>query len=283
MAFYDSGDALYGIGRYGSASYGIVEPVVQITGVSATAVVRTLHLNAFEIDVSEKIYAASALQGSVGSVTLHLTEALDSVSATTAVSAPTLNIAFTIDSVEGTNTANAVEQVAVTEKLDSVSATFTINDSGIDIRSINRVPVTGPAAMTGAIGTVETQPTEALLSVSATGYVNSVQVNVAEVLNSVAGTGAVNTVTVHGVTAITGVVATFATPTIQLNPDEVIFTGVQGTSAVSGVTTHVVEKLVSAAATGSLGTINTTAVVFDFNAVRTQYSRRRTVYISRVA
>jgi len=52
---------------------------------------------------------------------------------------------------------------------------------------------------------------------------------------------------------------------------------------VSGVTVHVLQPLTAVPATSSLGTITTTAVVFDFQAVREQYSRRRTVYIAEAA
>ena len=281
MAFYDSSDALYGIARYGSASYGIVEPVVQITGVSATGNVRTIHINAFEIDVTEPLYPASAIQGSIGSVTLHITEAVNSVSATTAVSAPKLNIAFGIDSVSATSAINVVEP-QVTEKVDSVSATAVLHTAGLVVKSINYIEVTTDA-MTGSIGSVEPKPTEALLSVSATGYVNGVQVNVAEVLNSVAGTGAVNTVTVHGVTAITGVVGTFTTPRLEPQPTEIIFTGVAATGAVSVPQVNLKVERHSVASTGSIGSLTTTGTVFDFEAVRTQYSRHRTVIIGRAA
>jgi len=33
MSFYDTADAIYGIGEYGAASYGVVTPNVSLTGV----------------------------------------------------------------------------------------------------------------------------------------------------------------------------------------------------------------------------------------------------------
>jgi hypothetical protein len=68
MAFYDSGDAIYGTGAYGSASYGIVTPTVALTGVSGTALTRTVHINAFEIDITEPLYGPNALVGSIGTL-----------------------------------------------------------------------------------------------------------------------------------------------------------------------------------------------------------------------
>ena len=176
MAFYDTADAFYGTGLYGSARYGRVTPVVQVTGVSATANTRTLHLNIFEVDITEPIYNAPSATGSVGSLTLNTTESLSGVAGTTALGTLSPNINEALNSVSATTTLGSI-QVNTTEIVSSVSATFTINDEGLSIRSINRVPVTGEGA-TGAVGTVEAQTLEALQSVSATGSIGTLKPNI---------------------------------------------------------------------------------------------------------
>ena len=66
-------------------------------------------------------------------------------------------------------------------------------------------------------------------------------------------------------------------------PTEKITTGVEATGSVGNVTANIVEKLEKAVGTGEIGEPTITAVVFDFQAVKNQYSRRRTVYIPRAA
>jgi len=69
---------------------------------------------------------------------------------------------------------------------------------------------------------------------------------------------------------------------VEDQPTEIL-DGVSATGAINGVTTHVLEVLEDAPATGTIGEPTITAVVFDFQAVREQYSRRRTVLIPRAA
>jgi len=185
MAFYDTADAIYGTGLYGSASYGRVSANVTLTGVSGTANTRTLHLNIFEVDITEPIYNAPSATGSVGSLTLNTTAGLSGVAGTTALGTLSPNINEALNSVSATTTLGSI-QVNTTEIVSSVSATFTINDEDLSIRSINRVPVTGEGA-TGAVGTVEAQTLEALQSVSATGSIGTIKPNVDKVVDGVEG------------------------------------------------------------------------------------------------
>src|SRR5210317_1181304 len=142
MAFYDTADAIYGTGQYGAASYGIVTPTVSVTGVSATALTRTLHINAFEVDITEPLYGPNALTGSIGTLEFANTVTLTGVAGTGQIGTVSPNIAFSITGVEATTGTGLTEpQYTVSEKVDSVSATFTIGT--VNIRSVNRVPVTG--------------------------------------------------------------------------------------------------------------------------------------------
>ena len=78
MSFFTSADALYGTGVYGTASYGRVTGVVQLSSVSATA-----QVNGFQPVIGVQIGSVSAT-GQVGTVTTanDNTEFLSSVSAT---------------------------------------------------------------------------------------------------------------------------------------------------------------------------------------------------------
>ena len=82
---------------------------------------------------------------------------------------------------------------------------------------------------------------------------------------------------------LTGVSATGSVNTVEEKPTEVL-DSVSATGSVQALAqVKVSEALASAPATGTIGTVGTTAVVFDFQAVREQYSRRRTVYIAEAA
>ncbi len=82
---------------------------------------------------------------------------------------------------------------------------------------------------------------------------------------------------------LTGVSATGSVNSVEL-AFSIAATGVSATGSVQELTqVKVSEVLNSAAATSALGTIGTTAVIFDFQAVKDQYSRRRTVYIAEAA
>ena len=184
MAFYDSFDALYGTGTYGSARYGIVAPEVALTGVSGTGAIQAVAINGFEIDLSERLGSVSAT-GSVGTLTVNIVESLGSVSATGSIGTIEPRTSEALGSVFATGSVNTVT-VNIAEKLTGVSATFTLNAAGLDIRSINRVPVDGVSGTT-ALGTIEAQTTEALNSVSAIGAVGSLTVHTAAGLTGVDG------------------------------------------------------------------------------------------------
>ena len=95
----------------------------------------------------------------LGTVEAKTSEALLSVSATGAVGAVQVNLAPNITGVVGT---------------------FTLNGAGLDVKSVNRVPVT-QNALTGSVE-----------AVSAGGF----EIDISERLGSVSATGAIGTVTV---------------------------------------------------------------------------------------
>lgn len=238
--------ALYGTGVYSGSVFGTRNVSFTLTGVAGTSTVQTVAINGFEIDISER---------------------LDSVSATGSVNTVTVNIQ---------------------EDVTGVVGTFTLNGAGLSIRSINRVPVT-QNALTGSIGTVKPKVDEALGSVSATGSVGTLTVHLSEKLASVSATGSIgslefsntHSLTSTGITASIGTVRPNVKEELQLNA----VSGVNATGSINTVTVHVKENLLSTSATGSIGFArsNVIAVQFDFEAVKTQYSRRRTVILPRVA
>ena len=165
MAFYDSDDAFYGTGQYGAASYGVINPTVSLTGVSATA-----------------------LTGSIGSATTtnDSTLTLTGVVGTVQIGTVSPNIAFGITGVSATGAVNTVTENVI-EKVTGVVGTFTLNAAGLDIRSINRVPVTG-SPMTGTIGTLGVGASESITTgVEATGQIGTVKPNVVESVTGVEG------------------------------------------------------------------------------------------------
>ena len=179
MAFYDTADAIYGTGQYGAASYGVVSPNVSLTGVSATALTRTVHINAFEVDITEPLNVTPALTGSVGTLEFANTVSLTDVAGTGQIGTVSPNIAFGITGVTATGATNTVTE-NVTAKPTGVVGTFTLNAAGLDIRSINRVPVTG-SPMTGTIGTLGVGASESITTgVEATGQIGTIKPNVTE-------------------------------------------------------------------------------------------------------
>ena len=191
MAFYDTADAIYGTGLYGTARYGRVTPVVQVTGVGATANTRTIHLNVFEVDISEPIYNAQGATGSVGSLTLHTTAGLAGVSATGTANSVGVGVDVTLSSVSAPILIEALEAGdAVTGTANqtptSVVGTLTLDTTNLSVRSVNTVSVSGVSA-TATLGSVEAQTTEALQSVEATGSIGTPALNLNKVVDSVEG------------------------------------------------------------------------------------------------
>jgi len=279
MAFYDSGDALYGTGAYGSASYGIVTPTVALTGVSGTALTRTVHINAFEIDITEPLYGPNALVGSVGTLEFANTVTLATTVGTGQIGTVSPNIATELSNggfAGGTALTNTVT-VNVTEKLNSVSATFTIGT--LSIRSINRVPVTG-AGMTGSIGTPEPRVDETItIGVQGTTALGSIQVHVSEKIVSVPLTGSIGALEHSNTVTLTGVEGIAQVGEVEDQPTERIVSGVQGTGAIGTVALSNAFTVTGVQGTFGIGSVTATGVIFTF--VAADYDRRRVAYVPR--
>ena len=192
-----------------------------------------------------------------------------------------------LDSVSATGTVQALAQVKVSERLDSVSATGAINTLHINNKfTLADVFATGAIEPVSA-GGFEIDISERITDgVSATGAVQALsQVKVTEKLASVNITGTVAAIIPHADSQLTlsSVFATGQVNELEEKPTERL-DSVSATGAVQALAqVKVSETLASAPATGTIGAVTTTAVVFDFQAVREQYSRRRTVYIAEAA
>ena len=134
--------------------------------------------------------------------------------------------------------------------LTGVVGTFTLNGAGLDVRSINRVPITS-TSMTGSIGAPEPQVLEKLNSVSAAGSVNTLTVNITEKLASASATGSIGTLAISNSFSIVGVSATGFVNTVSENIDENL-NGVSATTFVGSLSVNISEKLVGVQGTSSV-------------------------------
>jgi len=166
----------------------------------------------------------------------------------------------------------------------------------------------GPSAAQSAVGTVQVNISEILVGVSATGFAGDLSFEAkanttpegAEVtalegtveasggalesLNGVEGTTTLGTVIISATVGLTGQQLNGSVGVVKPNIVEYI-SGVSVTSAVStteefGTATQV---LPSVFATSQVGNTTEVGVVFNFEAVKETYDRRRTIRLSRVA
>lgn len=255
--------AVYGIGVYGTARYGRVV-VSNLDQVEATGTVNSVRVN-----VKEKISSVSAT-GSVTAVAINgfeidISERLDSVSATGFVTSVSVNIV---------------------EKVSGVSSTISIGTP--DIYSVNRIFVLGVSA-TGSAGTTKVNVAEKTEGVSATVDAGSLTLHTTAGLISVGLISAVGNVTLSAFSKITlvsvsltGYVKETSFNTLEIDVSEKILEGVLVSSYVGVPRLNLSHLLSSVSGAIDVGTIGTTAVVFDFEAVKENYSRQRTAYVPRV-
>ena len=280
MSFYDSADAVYGSGAYGAASFGIVSPVIALTGVGGTALTRTIHIDAFEVDITEPLSVTPSLTSSLGTVQSNITEKTGSVSATGGVGSLTLDVDEPLASVSGTGHIGSVfATLSVT--LTGVAGTGSVGTlTHSNTTLITSVGITGfisalteniaftVASVQGttALGTIESQSAEALLSVSATGSVNSVTTHVEAGLTSVALTGSIGTLNaralygandaIYGIGRYGSAIYGSVTPTINLPSLEL--TGAVASVAFDGLEVDVSEVIpTGVSATVTIGLIRT--------------------------
>jgi len=209
--------------------------------------------------------------------------------------------------IDGVSTTSSVGTLSTSAQasttLVGVSATGSV---GVVIENVTEVLVGAEA--TSSIGTVQVNISEILTGVEATGasgsftFVAEANTTVtgaegvvtegviqpsggaSQSLTGVEGTSALGTVVITATVGLAGQQVDSALGAVQVNLIEYI-TGVTSTGAAG--TTEELGKanktLSSVFATGSAGNTSETAVVFDFEAVKETYDRRRTIKLPRVA
>ena len=250
MSTFGANDALYGTGTYGTARYGRVTPVVSISGVVGTGAIGTV-----EVKLDTTLTGVSAT-GIVNDVEEQPTENLESVSATGSVGTvtPSANSSLTLTGVEGTSAIGTVE-AQINTSISGFGATG----------SVGTITATASAAVMGAYNPNITSllfSKVAILTASQT----SADTRIAEVVGaSLAQQNLASSRVIAQVLDATGSSGT--------TNETLAFTG---GSQVSG-------SIQGAVGLGRAGTLTTSATVFDFEAVKELYSRRRTIFIARAA
>ena len=250
MSTFGANDALYGTGTYGTARYGRVTPVVSVSGVVGTGSIGTV-----EVKLDTTLTGVSAT-GIVNDVEEQPTENLESVSATGSVgtATPSADSSLTLTGVEGTSALGTVEAQIDT----SISG---LGSTG----SVGTVTATASAAVMGAFN-----PDITPLLFSKVAFVTASEISadtrIAEVLGvSLAEQNLASSRVIAQVLDATGSSGT-TNETLALT----------GGSQVSG-------SIQGAVGSGQAGALSTSATVFDFEAVKSLYSRRRTIFIARAA
>ena len=250
MSTFGANDALYGTGTYGTARYGRVTPVISISGVVGTGAIGTV-----EVKLDTTLTGVSAT-GIVNDVEEQPTENLESVSATGSIGTvtPSADSSLTLTGVEGTSALGTVEAQIDT----SISG---LGSTG----SVGTVTATASAAVMGAFNPDITSllfSKVALLTASET----SADTRIAAVEGaSLAEQNLASSRVIAQVLDATGSSGT-TNETLALT----------GGSQVSG-------SIQGAVGSGQAGALSTSATVFDFEAVKSLYSRRRTIFIARAA
>ncbi len=182
---------------------------------------------------------------------------------------------------------SALEPTLVT--LENVTATGVVNSVTFIISSVATAQSPTSIEATSSIGTVVPTITEVLDSVSATAIATEFVENVTEVIGdaAVTATSAVNNVTfiinstkdlTNNTVSVTTIVETLGVSVVEFP------TAITLTTTVENVIEEAVEILSNVTATTTVATNSTiTATVFNFQAHADNYSRKRTVYVSRAA
>jgi len=154
VAFYDTSDAIYGVGVYGLASYGVVTPVVQLTGVSATTALEPVSAGGFEIDITERIDSGVEGTGQVGSpAQIKVGAGATGVEAAGSIGILEHSNTILLQSVVGTVAEPSVEP-QITEVIGGVSAIGQVNGAFTHSNThvITSVGMTGTAGQTTETG-----------------------------------------------------------------------------------------------------------------------------------
>ena len=250
MSTFGANDALYGTGTYGTARYGRVTPVISISGVVGTGAIGTV-----EVKLDTTLTGVSAT-GIVNDVEEQPTENLESVSATGSVGTvtPSADSSLTLTGVEGTSALGTVEAQIDT----SISG---LGSTG----SVGTVTATASAAVMGAFN-----PDITSLLFSKVALLTASEISADTRIAAVEGASLAeqNLASSRVIAQVLDATGSSGTTNETL--------ALTGGSQVSG-------SIQGAVGSGQAGALSTSATVFDFDAVKSLYSRRRTIFIARAA
>ena len=250
MSTFGANDALYGTGTYGTARYGRVTPVISISGVVGTGAIGTV-----EVKLDTTLTGVSAT-GIVNDVEEQPTENLESVSATGSVgtATPSADSSLTLTGVEGTSALGTVEAQIDT----SISG---LGSTG----SVGTVTATASAAVMGAFN-----PDITSLLFSKVALLTASEISADTRIAAVEGASLAeqNLASSRVIAQVLDATGSSGTTNETL--------ALTGGSQVSG-------SIQGAVGSGQAGALSTSATVFDFEAVKSLYSRRRTIFIARAA
>ena len=250
MSTFGANDALYGTGTYGTARYGRVTPVISISGVVGTTSIGTV-----EVKLDTTLTGVSAT-GIVNDVEEQPTENLESVSATGSIGTvtPSADSSLTLTGVEGTSALGTVEAQIDT----SISG---LGSTG----SVGTVTATASAAVMGAFN-----PDITSLLFSKVALLTASEISADTRIAAVEGASLAeqNLASSRVIAQVLDATGSSGTTNETL--------ALTGGSQVSG-------SIQGAVGSGQAGALSTSATVFDFEAVKSLYSRRRTIFIARAA
>lgn len=206
--------AIYGSGIYGSSEYGVINVTASVTGVSATALTRTLHINAFEVDITEPLYGPDALTASTTTTTVNIAEKVSGVIATFSVNAAGLSIR-SINRVPVTGSPMTGSIGTVSPNVDEPIATGVVATTSLNTVQVHISEKLDSVFATGGIGSLEHSNTVTLIGVEGVGQVGEVEDQPLErIATGVFATGAIGTLTFSNSFTVTGVVGTFSVGTL---------------------------------------------------------------------
>jgi hypothetical protein len=258
---------IYGTGVYGTAVYGTyvvrgldtvsaagsvgtiqVNISEKVSGVSTSVAVAPVQVGGLEIDITERVDTGVSTEGNIGTVEVRIKEevqAADTVSANGAI---------------GIVIPHAASKIVP----DAVSTEVSIGDVEPQVKEEVSLSVSAEVA----IGTVEVQITEKLASVSAEGNIG-------------VPTFKINSLAKPDGAAATEVAVGDLEPQVQ-EPLDISLAADVGFNG-DNIKLYITEFVPAVPANAALGDVTVTAAQFNFENVKTLYSRRRTVIISRAA
>ena len=152
-------------------------------------------------------------------------------------------------------------------------------------RSVTGVSATGSITAVNAGGFEIDISERVTVSLVGTGAIGSVGIGNSSSVSGVTSTVSIGQITIDNFTILTGVVSTVEVGTVEPQITEALLS-VSATGQVNtfaSVTGKASQTPTSVVGTGAIGTLGNTAVVFNFDAVKDLYSKRRTILIDRAA